>query len=327
MTAWRINFAMVGAFVLAAIVSLVVALAMLAGRTGATDTYYTEYGNVSGLKFGTQVLFEGYPVGQVEHIEPAQDHGRTTFKVELSIARGWKIPSDSVAQPVASGVLAPLTVAIRAGRSATSLSPGDRIPPTPGQDLASTIAGAAGNLDQITEAGLLPLLDNLNRQVTLLGDVLEHEVRPTVQDLHAITAETARHWPDLARRADDASQHLAQTSARIDAMLSPERLGAIDRVIANADQTTDHLRRASERVDHLLDAGGDDLLAGIEDFRYVTGTLARYVEPVGQDASLSARDLRDFARQIRANPGVLLRSGVPPEDDIVPPLRATSAGH
>jgi phospholipid/cholesterol/gamma-HCH transport system substrate-binding protein len=282
------------------------------------------YGNVSGLKFGTQVLFEGYPVGQVERIEPMQDGAKTTFKVELSIARGWKIPSDSVARPVASGVLAPLTVAIRAGQSPKLLAPGDVIPPSPGQDLLSTISGAAGNLDQITEAGLLPLLDNLNRQVSLLGDILQHEVRPTVQELHAITSETAKRWPDLARRADEASVHLAQTSARIDAMLSPERLGALDRVIANADHASASLRSASERVDGLVKSGGDDLLAGIEDFRYVMATLSRYAEPIGQDASLSARDLRDFARQIRANPGVLLRSGVPPEDDIVPPMRARS---
>ncbi|HKY89411.1 MAG TPA: hypothetical protein VJM11_00165, partial [Nevskiaceae bacterium] len=107
--------------------------------------------------------------------------------------------------------------------------------------------------------------------------------------------------------------------------LSPERIAAIDRTIANVDRSSASLKSASERVDRLVTAGGDDLLDGIEDFRYVMATLSRYAEPVGQDASLSARDLRDFARQIRANPGVLLRSGVAPADDIVPPLRAATS--
>lgn len=316
------NFAMVGGFVLAAVVSLVVALALLAGRTGATDSYYTEYGNVSGLKFGTQVLFEGYPVGQVEDVEPHQENGRTAFRIELSVARGWKIPSDSIARPVASGVLAPQTISITAGKAATSLKPGDLIRPAPSQDLLSTISGAAGNLDQITDAGVLPLLDNLNRQVSALGDILEHEVRPIVKDLHTITAETARRWPDIARQANEASEHLATTSARIDALISPERVASVDRLISNADRTAQSLRSASERVDGLLDRSSEDLVEGIEDFRYVMATLSRHAEPIGQNLDLSARDVRDFARQIRQNPGVVLRRGVPPEDDIAPPLRA-----
>ena len=32
--------------------------------------YFVTYNNVSGIKYGTPVAFEGYQVGQVEIIEP-----------------------------------------------------------------------------------------------------------------------------------------------------------------------------------------------------------------------------------------------------------------
>ena len=52
----KINYLIVGLFVLAMIGALVTTVAMLTGRTGAVDNYYTYYANVNGIKFGTQVV-------------------------------------------------------------------------------------------------------------------------------------------------------------------------------------------------------------------------------------------------------------------------------
>ena len=49
MTAFKVNLTVVGVFVVAALATLIVSLALLAGRTGPTDTDYTEFGNVAGL--------------------------------------------------------------------------------------------------------------------------------------------------------------------------------------------------------------------------------------------------------------------------------------
>ncbi|MBM3581855.1 MAG: MCE family protein, partial [Alphaproteobacteria bacterium] len=81
MKASRINYFAVGLFVIASIVGLVVAIAVLSGRTGATDPYYAIYRNVTGVKFGTQVMYEGYPIGQVETVTPVPEAGRMTFRV------------------------------------------------------------------------------------------------------------------------------------------------------------------------------------------------------------------------------------------------------
>jgi phospholipid/cholesterol/gamma-HCH transport system substrate-binding protein len=320
MTSTRLNLAIVGGFVLAALVTLVVALAVLAGRTGATDTYYTEYANVSGLKFGSQVVFEGYPVGQVEHIEPIQDGARTRFRIELSVSEGWKIPDDSIARPVSPGVLAPQIISILAGQSASPLRPGAMITPAGGIDMLSSISSAAGNLDELTDTGLLPLLENLNKQVSTLGAILENDLRPMSRDLKIIVGATAQSWPNIARQTDTATAHLAATSARIDQFMSPERIGAVDRLILNVDRTSESLRSASNQLDMLIKSSGDDLVVGLQDFRYLMTTLARYSEPVGHNVDLSARNVRDLTAELRRNPGALLRGAEGPPDP-VPPLK------
>lgn len=313
------NLAIVGGFVLAVLASLVVALAFLAGRTGATDSYYTEYANVAGLKFGSQVVFEGYPVGQVERIVPEQDAGgQTRFRVELSVARGWKIPEDSVARPVSPGVLSPQNISIAAGDSKTLLSPGARITPAGGVDVLSSISSAAGNFDELTDTGLLPLLENLNKQVSIFGELLDQQLRPMVGDLRVITAATAESWPTIAREAAVATTNLAQVSDRVDRFMSPQRIGAVDRLIANVDRTSESLRNASEELNTLVNAGGDDLLVGLQEFRYVMRTMAHYAEPIGEDIDLTTRNFRDFSRQLRQNPGVILRGSQSPPDPLAP---------
>ena len=66
----NINYLMVGSFVLAMGVALVVLLFAITGRSGPIDTYYVVYDNVAGLNFGTGVFFEGYRIGQVEAVTP-----------------------------------------------------------------------------------------------------------------------------------------------------------------------------------------------------------------------------------------------------------------
>jgi phospholipid/cholesterol/gamma-HCH transport system substrate-binding protein len=57
----KANYLIVGIFVLAVIVGIVTAVALLTGRTGATDDYYAIYDNVTGVEFGTRVLYEASP--------------------------------------------------------------------------------------------------------------------------------------------------------------------------------------------------------------------------------------------------------------------------
>ena len=60
------NYVIVGAFVLLMLLALVLWIALLSGRTGATDRYTIAYTNVMGLAEGAPVSFQGYRIGKVE---------------------------------------------------------------------------------------------------------------------------------------------------------------------------------------------------------------------------------------------------------------------
>ena len=55
----KINYVLVGLFVAAMAFVLVASVITLSGGSGSTDSYHAIYRNVTGVKFGTQILYEG----------------------------------------------------------------------------------------------------------------------------------------------------------------------------------------------------------------------------------------------------------------------------
>ncbi|WP_293367620.1 MlaD family protein [Nevskia sp.] len=313
MTSTRLNLAVIGGFVLLALVSLIVSLAVLAGRTGASDDYSVVYGNVAGLKYGSPVLYEGYPVGQVTAIKPLFDAGKVRFRVTLAIARGWKIPTDSVASTTAGGLLAPMTIAIKAGSSATLLNPGDEIAAGSNRDLFATVAGAASTVDKLANEALLPLFGNLDRQVTAVGTLLDDDVRKLVGNANRIAEAAAQTMPPLLADARAVTANLARVSQQIDGAITPERLAAIDRIIANADQATASLAKSSKALEALSGDSGDDLRIAVRELRLTSESLARHSDAITQNLDSAAHNLKDLSRQLRANPSLLLRA---PDEEV-----------
>lgn len=313
MTSVKLNLTLVGLFVLAGITSLVFVLAVLSGRTGEVDTYFTSYSNVTGLKFGSQVLFEGYPVGQVERVEPVEDNGRMSFRVQLSVTHGWKIPDDSVAVSTASGVLAPQTIAIQAGRSAKPLEPGATITSGDAAGLMSSISSMSGKVNEIADRSLVPLMNNMSKQVSLLGDVLEKDIRPMVRNANTVMAQTSQRLPQILDNANTATANLSSASGRMNGLLSDERAKAIDKLIANADGTLVDLRNSSAELRKLTQKAGPDLIVAIRELRLTMEALSRNAESTSQNLEATSRNMQEFSRQIRENPARLLRGQSPEE--------------
>ena len=69
----KFNYIAVGLFVLAMLGAAVGSAFLMTGGTQATDSYSIVMDNVADMKFGTQVRYEGYTIGQVEIIEPITD--------------------------------------------------------------------------------------------------------------------------------------------------------------------------------------------------------------------------------------------------------------
>ncbi len=240
----RINYLVVGSFVIAIIAGLTIAIALLTGRTGATDTYFTSYGDATGLKFGSQVLYMGYPVGQVEEITPVVESGRVSFLVQLAVNeefKNWQVPKDSVAQIRSAGLLAAVTIDIRAGESKETLKPGDHLSGLEQSDVFVAVTDAANTLKFLTENSIKPLIENLHAYVTNFGSVMDERGGDLITNLNILSKELASRSPELISKFIDLSDEIKHTSAQFRAVLSEDNAQKVGSVV-------DNMVRASENV-------------------------------------------------------------------------------
>lgn len=330
----RINYVVVGGFVLAMVVGLVVSLALLTGRTGASDAYFTVYRNVAGIKFGTQVLYEGYPIGQVEEITPMERDGTMFFRVDFTVAKGWRIPEGSVARVASSGLLAAVTVNIDAGPGGAALEPGSHVAGKEADNIFAAVSSVASDMTNLTEQSLKPLLANIDRTVSTVSGLLEGDVQELfgqlsslAQDLSVLALDMSERLPKIADNIETFTVKMNRSSDELMAFLSPENRKSVEKLIATADATVesyarvaDDLGRTRQKLDRFLDdvntMVGDnrlDIEKSIVDLRYVIDSMARHVDSLNQNMEGAARNLYEFSRQIRQNPGLLL-GGTSPAD-------------
>jgi len=287
----KINYVLVGGFVLAILAGLVISVAMLTGRTGATDTYFAVYGNVTNIKYGTQVMFEGYPVGQVEDIQPFRRDGKVRFRVGMSVMRGWQVPDDSIAQVTSSGLLSAITIIIRAGTSKTMLRPGGEIPASGQKSMSEAISSVAGETTSL---------------IRHLSDIADH---------------FAGKEPEITRNLTEFSAKLNKSADQLQEMLKKENASHLESALTNFAKLSERLNATRERLDRLITDSGSlvrenrgDLKEAVRDLRRIMASLSRHVDAISHNLEITSRNMNEFSRQIRANPGVLL-SNKPPADE------------
>lgn len=344
----RLNYTLVGGFVLLIALGIFASLVLLTGRAGPTDRYVTVYDNVKGLKYGTQVLFEGYPVGQVERIVPFRDGERMRFRVELSVARDWPIPADSVAQVTASGLLSAMTIDIRAGDSEALLQPGERLTGGEAADVFAAMSSVAAEITSLSEHSLKPFMRRLGNTVDSFGALVEEDVAVTAESLRlllddlrrrvpaftdgatTLVEQLNRRVPELTGRAERVAGHLEHAGEQLGKLLRDRNVDRVGSILANLDATAadldtllDGFRETRGELDTLLAdlrrvvaTSGPDIERSTREIEEVLASLASDVDVITANLSAASRNFNEFSRQIRQNPGVLL-GGKPPRDEAI----------
>ncbi|MFC1673006.1 MlaD family protein [Pseudomonadota bacterium] len=297
----RINYVAAGGFVAAALVGVMIAIAMLTGRTGSTDDYYSVYKNVTGVKFGTVVLYEGYAIGQVEEVIPVVEGGAMKFRVNYTVKENWKIPDDSVARIGASGLLSAITINLDAGDSPKPYTKGDLIEGAEAADLFAVMGEMAGEVTNIAENDIRPLLKTINAT----ADAFAATVR-TVGEL--VDGDGARMVHQFASLADDLSARMPGITDNVES--SAANIASLSKDLSQTQAKLDSLLTAS---DGMVGENRESVRKSIEDLQHVTDSLARHIDSFNQNLDGAARNVYEFSREIRQNPGVLLSSGKPSE--------------
>lgn len=305
----NINYLAVGGFVLAGLVVLLVVLYKLTGRVGDSEPYHAYYGNITGLMDGSRVTYEGYQVGFVAGVEPEQTPAGTRYRVEMRIKHGWKIPADSVARIYAAGLLAETVINIEEGKRRDYLQADAEIAGRQGADMFAALSTVADDIGGLTQDTIKPLLENLNRQVTGLGGELGTRVPRILTDVESMVSK-------LDKSADGLTKMLnAGNAQRVGNII-----GDVETTARNFHALSASLKGTQTQLDALLqDAQGlvggnqEDLRAAVLGLRTALDSVSREVDGILYDLQGASRNMNEFSRELRGNPGLLL-NGRPAED-------------
>lgn len=293
----NLNYVLVGALVLIAGLVLLVALAMITGRGGASTAYYTQYRNVTGLRYGAPVFYQGYRIGQVGRIAPARDQNGTHYRVELDVRRDWPIPKDSIAHLSATGLLADVAVAISEGKSTQMAAAGGTLAGAENADIFSAMNELAGQISQLTRTQISPLIENLSKRVD------------------SITGAIDKGTPDLVRQSQQLLTRLNHVSDSLGDVLKPDNRAAISAILANTREMTQQLRDTQQKLDEALGQlngivreNRPGVRDAVADLRAVLEALSARMDSISQHLETASRNFDEFSREVRKNPNRLLIS-------------------
>ncbi len=314
----RLNYVVVGVFTLAMLVAGIGSIIMLSGRAGETDAYHLVLDNVADVKFGTQVRYEGYPIGQVEQVVPFVDQGRMRFRVDVAIERGWRVAKDAVARIGSSSLLSAKTIDIARGTDAEAetLAPGDEIASAPPIDVFTIVSGLAEEFGDLSRDGVKPLIADIGRMTRALGETFQADLSRLMGSLN-VTAEA------VEKRAETVAARMDSITAALDRVMSDENVEAVGRVVANVERTSENfaattrkLELTRQQVDKLIrDVDGivqdnrGTVDKSLTNLQYTLRSIARTIDSVMFNIDSSGRNMSEFTRMIRQNPGLLLGGG------------------
>lgn len=290
-----VNYTLVGIVVVAAIALLLLGLALITGRSVASDDYVVRYRNVTGLRYGAPVFYEGYRIGQVGEITPERTAEGTRYKVELALRRDWPIPADSTARLQSSGLLADVSVGIREGGSREMLKPGAELRGEEGADIFAAMNQLAGEVTTLTRTQISPLIRSLSERVDSITGTID-EGAPVILDQTRVLLE-----------------RLNQASSGLNEVLKPENRAAVGAILGEARNLAGELRKTRETLDRALgDIAGiasdnrPDVRRAVQDLASVLASLSSRMDVITHHLESSSRNLDEFSREIRRHPNRLI---------------------
>ena len=275
------NYLMVGSFVLVALFLLLAMLFRITGAHTDADNYYVLLSKITGIKDGSAVTYGGYQIGKIDHVEPVFENGKTTYRINLKIRAGWKIPQDSVAKIAMPGIISDKQIEITEGVSTNKLKPGDTINSKEAVDMMTLVNDIGNQLDNFIPdmaKDVSHLLSNLNESADQVAEILNDENRKRIENMF--------------KNADDASYHLAKLSAGFDRIN-----GQLDEILKSSKS--------------MLTDNNEDIRHSVIGLRKSIDVVSENIHSIIYNMDASSRNMNEFTRQLRDNPGAILGSKPP----------------
>lgn len=264
----RADYVMVGTFVLALLVGVVVAILWLARvqfthQSEFYDIYFT--GSVTGLTEGSVVRYNGIPVGRVASIQ-LDPQNPQRVRVAAEITTNTIVKSDAVASLELQGLTGGAFIEIAGGSSEAgplARQDGERYPV-----IASVPSGLQRVVSSAPEA-LTRLISVADRLADILDERNRAAISETLENLRRVSAVTAGRANDIDATIGDSAAAVRELRASI----------------ASLDQTVGELRQ-------MLSERGDlrNTLRSVDETSRKVGDLAAHADALVQEDRPSLRE-------------------------------------
>ena len=294
----KVNYTLVGIFVLGLGAALVVAVLWLAAGLN-TQKKYEPYQSVikesvAGLSVAVPVKYLGVDVGKVSEIAIDPQNSRQV-RVKFLIERGTPIKQDTEAVMKSQGLTGIAYIELSGGSVGSP-------PLLATSDVPVPLIRSKPSLSARLEDVLTSVLANVNRTAANLDAVLDAGNRAALKQTLADTASlvhalAAQQGTISAGIADGA--RTAKNAARASDRLGP----AIERIAASADA----LRKMGSDISRTSDSASrtvDTAASGVQ--QIVTETLPELQRLLAEMNALSA-SVRSLSEQTERNPSSLIR--------------------
>ncbi|OIQ86760.1 paraquat-inducible protein B [mine drainage metagenome] len=298
----KVNFALVGAFVLilgTLLIGTVLWLSSDKSYRKSYDTYLVYMSeSVSGLSLDAPVNYRGVQVGSVRRIELAPGNAEQV-RLTLDIEHGTPVKQDTVAVLQVQGLTGIAHVELARGSRESPLlvaGPGEKYP------VIRTGPSLMLRLDTEVSA----LLANLNRSSENVNALLDEEnritLRRTLVSLDRLTRALADHAGAIDAGLNHASRAMENT-ARLTDLASTELPQLLQRIERSAD-AFDRMASATARAG----SSGADAIDSVR-----ADTLPEARQAIIELRELTA-SLRRLSEEFQRNPAMMLqgRPAVPP---------------
>ena len=230
----------VGAFVLGGMVAIIAMFVIVRGQLNKQDSYHSYFNNVSGLRAGASVIYEGYIIGTVSDITPEQTQTGMTFRVDFGVEEGWAIPSDSFAEIAALSLLSAQSIQIIAGTD-TPLSPGDKLRSRPATNLMADLGRTADQFAQIADKSLVPLLATVD---SLLND----EARNALTGITSLSQSVNDGVPAILESVGRTAGNIETASESVKDIAGDATQRAVNEALDNVVSATKTANDASQSM-------------------------------------------------------------------------------
>lgn len=245
----KANYFLVGSFVLAGFLSIIIFLVWLskANFGESTQTYDIYFkGSVTGLKNGAMVQYRGVPIGVVKGIT-IKPTDIEIIQVQVSVERDVALREDVIAVLETQGLTGLAFIQIKGGTNEAPLltkQQGQRYPVIPAK--SSLLEEVAGSVPEILGA--------TNHIIEQLQDVLSEENRQafhqTVQNIEQITTflSPKNKEDNLFNNLKKSAGSIEQTMKELQDMLTENRSNIKDFSTAGFDSFAKFMQEGRETM-------------------------------------------------------------------------------